>query len=100
MTDEELDEKLTERQGAASIRDELQTRIDEISTEIKTELKGRGLRVVDRGVWRAQIVEQNRTTLSKIKLLSAGVSVAQIEAATETTPVEQLRVGPRPMVPA
>lgn len=97
MNDEELDSLLDEYKGAASIRDNLQTRIDEIGVEVRAELKTRKVKVLDRTRWRAQLVAQERKTIDPKKLLSAGVSVDQIAAATEVTQVEQLRIGPRPM---
>lgn len=95
MTDDELQEKVTERQGAVEIREQLQDQIDAISDELKAECGSRGVRRVPAGPWDVLLVGQERKTLNVKKLLSAGVSVAQIEAATETTHVESLRVNKR-----
>lgn len=94
MTDEELAAKVTERQGAVAIREELQKEIDLVSDEIKAEMADRGVpRVETLDIpWIPMVVVSHRVTLNKTKLLSAGVTVAQIEAASEETEVVQLRV--------
>jgi len=92
MPDEELDTLVEYRQGCAEVRDAMQAEMDTVSTRLKEELRGRGVVAVEREKWVVQMVHQDRTTLNKKKLLSAGVTMAQIEAATEVTPVEQLRV--------
>lgn len=92
MTDDELDAALEHRQSCAALRDAMQEEMDLVSEGLKQELGTRGTRRIDRPAWIALLVHQDRQTLNKKKLLSAGVSVAQIEAATEITPVESLRV--------
>src|SRR5258707_9273137 len=95
LTEAELLEKVNERQGAVEIREQLQAQIDGISAELKAECGLRGVRRIPSGPWDVLMVGQERKTINVKKLLSAGVSVAQIEAATETTHVEQLRVNVR-----
>ena len=92
MTDQELQAKVEERQSAAEIIKELQTEVDACSAEIKAELGVRGITKLQTGAWVPQIVIQNRHTINKTKLLSAGVTVQQIAQATETTEVVSLRV--------
>lgn len=95
MTDGELIEKLEERQGAVAIRDELQTQIDLLKPEIEAALAERDRKKYVVGRWVPQIVVSERKTLDPKKLLSAGVTIDQIEAATTVTTVTQLRVNPR-----
>jgi hypothetical protein len=95
MTDTELDSLVDYRQSCAAVRDAMQDEIDQIGGLLKEELGTRGTRRVERAAWVIQMVHQDRQTLNKKKLLSAGVTTTQIEAATEITPVEVLRVEPR-----
>jgi hypothetical protein len=95
MTDDELLEKVTERQGAVDIRDMLQAQIDAISADLKVECLTRDQRRIPTGTWEILLVSQDRKTLNAKKLVSAGVTVAQIEAGTESTHVESLRVQKR-----
>jgi hypothetical protein len=95
MTDDELTEKLEERQGAIAIRDELQAQIDLLKPEIEGALAERDRKKYVVGRWVPQIVVQERKTLDPKKLLQLGVTVDKIEAATSITVVTQLRVNPR-----
>lgn len=95
MTNDELREKVEERQGAVSIRKELEAQIETLGDEIKGEILGRGIRRVVVGAWVPQVIVMERKTIDPKKLLSAGVTTAQIEAATVLTEVVQLRVNPR-----
>lgn len=95
MTDDELQEKVTDRQGAVEIREQLQAQIDAISDELRAECGARGVRRLPTGPWDVLLVGSERKTINVKKLVSAGVSVKQIEAATEVTHVEQLRVNKR-----
>lgn len=95
MTDQELEAKLEERQGAKAIVDELTEQIETINPEIKAELQGRGQKRLVIGRWVPQIVEQERKTIDPKKLLSLGVPINVIEMATTVTQVSSLRVNPR-----
>src|SRR5678816_670480 len=97
MSDQMLEQIVNDRQGANAIIKELQTQVDAANEQIKAELAVRGVSKLTVGNWIPQVTESVRTTLNKAKLLSAGVTVAQIEAASERTDVVTLRVLPVPM---
>ena len=97
MTDQDLEAIVNARQGANAIIKELQAEVDLHSDRIKEELALRGVKKLTVGNWIPQVVDTSRTTLNKAKLLSAGVTVAQIEAASERTEIVSLRVLPVPM---
>lgn len=84
------------RQAMAKEREDAQAIMDDCSARIKTAMQSMNAPKVYCGPWQAQLVTQERTTLSKHKLVELGVEVATIEAATAVTVVTLLRVVPKP----
>src|SRR3954469_15544703 len=82
MTNEELRATVEERQGAVAIVKELEKQIEKSTQDIKEEMRGRNVRRVVLGAWVPKVIHQERETIDPKLLLSAGVSIAQIEAAT------------------
>jgi hypothetical protein len=75
--------QLQEHKDAMAV---LEAETDRLRAEVQAEMQASGLMQADIGEWRASIVQSNRTTLDKKKLLGQGVTMEQIEAATVTTP--------------
>jgi hypothetical protein len=92
VTDLELATLCLERQAYADQRDQFQKAVDERSQAIGAELTIRGTKRVEVQGWIPQLVDYERATLDKIKLLEAGVSTSQIEKGTVTTRSVQVRV--------
>jgi hypothetical protein len=96
MNEQEIRQKLIERQGAAELRDAMDEEVSRLSKELKEELMARQVRTLDPGGdWLPVLIAQERKTINKTKLLSLGVPADTIVAATEITPVEMLRVNKR-----
>lgn len=95
MTDQELEAALEARQGAVAIRSQLEAEIEQHSEAIKEALTERGQKRIAIGRWVPQLVEQERKTIDAKKLLSAGVSIEQIDKGTTVTQVRSLRVNLR-----
>lgn len=68
MQDQELLNKIQERQLRCQERDKQQTAIDTLSLEIQTELALRNIRSVGLGEWQAAQVDGVREAISKGKL--------------------------------
>ncbi len=83
------------RQAQAQVRDEAQAKMDEYSNAIGGEMAIRNVDRVEVDVYVAQIVQTNRSTLSKIKLVEHGVSPDVIEASTERSLSVSVRVSRR-----
>lgn len=95
MNDEELAAKCEARQLAAEQRDAYAEQVQDLSTEIGTELALRGVDRVELPEFTALLLQMPRHTLNKQRLLEQGVPMAAIEAATETTMSVQVRVSRR-----
>lgn len=92
MTDQELATVCELRAQAAAVRDAHQAVVDDLSSQIGAELSMRGTQKVELPAWIPMVVEMERTTLDKTKLLESGVTPGQIEAATVRKASVQVRV--------
>jgi len=95
MNQDEFDSTVERRQRHVAIRDAAQKEIDEITPVLSTELVLAGEKARPSGEWNVTLVDQTRTSLSKEKLLEAGVPMEVIEKATVKTPTTSLRVARR-----
>ena len=87
-----LEDLCDKRQQLAKSRDEAQKAIDELSTQIGTELALLGTDRLETPRFVAQIVDGIRKTLSKTRLLELGVSADVIVSAEEVTRTSSVRV--------
>jgi hypothetical protein len=95
LNDKALLETVELRQKLAAERDSLDKQVKELSDQIGTEMALRGVPRLEVGPWTTLLIDGKRESLSKPKLLQAGVTVAQLEAATESTPYTMVRVNRR-----
>jgi hypothetical protein len=75
---------LEERQSLSAVRSHAEKRIDELSKEIKQRMMDAGEISIVAAGFKAELKPNEKTELSKEKLLEQGVTLAQIEAATVT----------------
>ena len=90
-----LEDLCVRRQMFAKTRDASQKSIDELSTEIGIQLAILGTNKIETATYVAQVVDAERKTLSKTRLLELGVSAATITAAEEITRTSSVRVSLR-----
>jgi hypothetical protein len=87
-----LEDLCEQRQALAKTRDDAQKSIDDLSTQIGTQLAILGTARLETPRFVAQIVDGERKTLSKTRLLELGVPAATIAAAEEVTRTSSVRV--------
>lgn len=99
MSDEtpDFDHAVVRRQAAVKLRDAAQAEIDQMTPIIASALilEGTKSRLSDDGEgsrWSVALVESTRETLSKEKLLEAGVTMEQIQKATTKSTSTSVRV--------
>jgi hypothetical protein len=92
MTNEELLTMVQERQLRAQARDEHQAAIDNLSTQIGTELVLRDKKKEEVGEWTVSLVDQERSSLVPELLLQAGVSLEQLEKGKKVSRSSSVRV--------
>jgi hypothetical protein len=80
--DDNLRNVLQKREQAKLIIEEQEEIVKEYNTALQTDLAIRGQKEAEFERWKYMEVEQNRTNLSKEKLLEQGVTLKQIEKAT------------------
>lgn len=91
-TAQELEFHIAKRQefsGAAKLAEE---QVQAHTVEIKARLALLGIKRYEGTQYNAQFIVQNRESISKTKLVAAGVPADVIVACTDVNQVEQLRV--------
>lgn len=95
LTDEQLYEKVKERQLLKEVQAKAEITITQLNADIGAELVVRGVQKLEVGEWRAQLVEVAKEGLDVHLLLQAGVTTEQIEKGKKITRFSTFRVDRR-----
>lgn len=92
MTDDELLELCVRREKACEVIDEHESIKADLSSQIGTELALRGVNKLAVGPYDAVIVDADRRTLNKLKLMEKGVDPDLLEACSDVSHSTSVRV--------
>lgn len=92
MTDEELLDLCERREAASEAIDNAQSEKDTLSSQIGTELALRGVNKLPVGPFDCAIVDADRRTLNKLRLIEKGVDPDLLDECSDVSHSTSVRV--------